>query len=132
MEWTKARCRVERWEEEVVLLDEEMRRVLEYCGWKADWWKGLAAGAPVADSSAVVEGMNAYAAEQAQREEHMAENFAAKWTVVRENARFLIDRVQHGSSAAPMFHSTANPIVIDVDVDDDHPEHEAMGSDFEE
>jgi len=31
-------AQADRWEEDVVLLDEEMRRVLKSCTWKADWW----------------------------------------------------------------------------------------------
>ncbi|KAF8223543.1 hypothetical protein L208DRAFT_1078317, partial [Tricholoma matsutake] len=38
VEWVKAQVRAERWWEEVILLEEEMRRVLEFCQWKARWW----------------------------------------------------------------------------------------------
>jgi hypothetical protein len=31
VEWAKAKARAARWEEEVVLLDEEMRRVIQFC-----------------------------------------------------------------------------------------------------
>ncbi|KAG2097506.1 uncharacterized protein F5147DRAFT_656316 [Suillus discolor] len=34
MEWLKARAQVKRWGEEVLLLKEEMRRVLEFLRWK--------------------------------------------------------------------------------------------------
>lgn len=131
IEWTKAKCRADRWEEEVVLLDEEMRRVLEYCSWKADWWTVMAGRAQGVES-ALAEGMTAYAAQQADQERRMAENFAAKWVVVRDNARYLIDRVQGTSSAPPLVHSTLPPIMIDVEIDADEPDYEAMDSDFEE
>ncbi|KAJ7601666.1 hypothetical protein DFH06DRAFT_939375, partial [Mycena polygramma] len=39
VEWMRARARAERWREEVILVEEEMRRVLEFCRWKAQWWK---------------------------------------------------------------------------------------------
>ncbi|KAF8059257.1 hypothetical protein FPV67DRAFT_1395314, partial [Lyophyllum atratum] len=39
LEWVKARARADRWREEVMLLEEEMRRVLEYCEWRASWWE---------------------------------------------------------------------------------------------
>ncbi|PIL23577.1 hypothetical protein GSI_14890 [Ganoderma sinense ZZ0214-1] len=38
-EWARAKARVERWEEEETLLLEEMRRVLAYFEWKAQWWR---------------------------------------------------------------------------------------------
>jgi hypothetical protein len=37
-EWSKSRARAARAREEVLLLREEMRRVLEFLGWKARWW----------------------------------------------------------------------------------------------
>jgi hypothetical protein len=39
VEWAKARARVMRWKEELLLVQEEMRRVLEYHKWKAAWWR---------------------------------------------------------------------------------------------
>ncbi|KAF8224566.1 hypothetical protein L208DRAFT_1310555 [Tricholoma matsutake] len=39
VKWAKARARAEQWQEEVILLEEEMRRVLEFCQWKARWWE---------------------------------------------------------------------------------------------
>ena len=37
-EWAKSRAQAARATEEVLLLREEMRRVLDFLGWKADWW----------------------------------------------------------------------------------------------
>ncbi|RDX44815.1 hypothetical protein OH76DRAFT_1328515, partial [Lentinus brumalis] len=39
VEWCKARARAQRWTEECELLQEEMRRVLQYHEWRADWWE---------------------------------------------------------------------------------------------
>ncbi|KAJ7302318.1 hypothetical protein DFH08DRAFT_978038 [Mycena albidolilacea] len=41
IEWAKTRARAWRWTEEVDLVEEEMRRVLEFQRWKAEWWMGL-------------------------------------------------------------------------------------------
>ncbi|KAJ7168780.1 hypothetical protein C8R46DRAFT_1218172 [Mycena filopes] len=38
VEWCRAKARKQRWEEEVLLLREEMRRVLRYLEWQAAWW----------------------------------------------------------------------------------------------
>ena len=38
VEWTRAYARVERWEEELQLVCEEMRRVLAFLTWKSKWW----------------------------------------------------------------------------------------------
>lgn len=39
IEWCKARARAMRWSEEVLLLVEEMRRIIAYHTWHADWWE---------------------------------------------------------------------------------------------
>lgn len=38
VEWARSQARAERWREEVMLLQEEMRRVIAYFRWKARWW----------------------------------------------------------------------------------------------
>ncbi|KAG1786540.1 uncharacterized protein HD556DRAFT_1449630 [Suillus plorans] len=38
IEWCKSRARALWWSEEVELLREEMRRVLEFFAWQAAWW----------------------------------------------------------------------------------------------
>ncbi|KAJ7727865.1 hypothetical protein B0H14DRAFT_3518738 [Mycena olivaceomarginata] len=67
IEWTKARARADRWREELILLDEEMRRVLEFCEWKALWWdQRVDCDRDVAP--ALAERLHAYALGQAARE----------------------------------------------------------------
>ncbi|KAJ7844576.1 hypothetical protein B0H13DRAFT_1908834 [Mycena leptocephala] len=39
VEWMKARGRAERWREELLFVEAEMERVLEFCRWKSRWWK---------------------------------------------------------------------------------------------
>ena len=38
VEYAKTRARALRWSEEVYLVKEEMRRVLEFFNWKMNWW----------------------------------------------------------------------------------------------
>ncbi|KAG1836189.1 hypothetical protein C8R48DRAFT_751702 [Suillus tomentosus] len=38
VEWCKSRARAMHWAEEVQLLHEEMRRVLQFLDWQANWW----------------------------------------------------------------------------------------------
>ncbi|KAJ7429220.1 hypothetical protein B0H11DRAFT_2167516 [Mycena galericulata] len=66
VEWSKAKARKTRWEEEVLLLREEMRRVVRYLEWQSAWWDAQAA-APDARSDislATQQGMSAYAWKQ--------------------------------------------------------------------
>ncbi|KAJ7432065.1 hypothetical protein B0H11DRAFT_2165471 [Mycena galericulata] len=85
IEWTKARARADRWREELILLEEEMRRVLAFCAWKASWWddrrwvqKGV--------SPELAEGLCAYATEQAARERGWEGKWGSRWKKVRERA----------------------------------------------
>ncbi|KAF8200630.1 hypothetical protein K438DRAFT_1514981, partial [Mycena galopus ATCC 62051] len=85
LEWTKARARADRWREELTLLEEEMRCVLQFCVWKAEWWdERREARAWV--SPELAEGLQAYATEQAARERYWAASWQAKWAVVRVRA----------------------------------------------
>ncbi|EIW84473.1 hypothetical protein CONPUDRAFT_71239 [Coniophora puteana RWD-64-598 SS2] len=38
IEWCKSHVRANRWNEEFILLKEEMRHVLQFLQWQADWW----------------------------------------------------------------------------------------------
>ncbi|KAJ7825807.1 hypothetical protein B0H14DRAFT_3088537 [Mycena olivaceomarginata] len=85
IEWTKARARADRWREELILLDEEMRRVLEFCEWKALWWdQRVDCDRDVAP--ALAEGLHAYALGQAARERAWQSAWRAKWGAVELDA----------------------------------------------
>ena len=132
VEWAKAKARADRWEEEVILLDEEMRRVLVFCGWKNTWWKEQIANRPegsVGVSPELAEGLSAYAESQAAMETALAVSFAGKWKAVRARARPLINKLMNLEPA------DGESIIEDVEVefligkeDDDA----GGGSDFEE
>jgi hypothetical protein len=78
VEWAKTRARAERWSEEIILLNEEMRRVLQYLNWKATWW--LQQQGHRADASPDIRnGIDAYAAKQADLVLRLARSFAAEW-----------------------------------------------------
>ncbi|KAL1948929.1 hypothetical protein VTO73DRAFT_10735 [Trametes versicolor] len=64
VEWCKARARARRWTEEVVLLQEEMRRVVAYHKWVEDKWSDFVDGR-FPNHLDYREGTNAYAHRQA-------------------------------------------------------------------
>jgi len=94
VEWAKAKARAARWQEEVILLDEEMRRVLQFCGWKADWWRNQI-GLRNTDTTdnLVLDGLKAFAEQQAAQEVRIATDWAAKWRAVRIRAKPIIDGI---------------------------------------
>jgi len=47
IEWCRARARVHHWQEECLLLAEEMRCILAYFVWRANWWKDHAINAQI-------------------------------------------------------------------------------------
>ncbi|KAJ7333272.1 hypothetical protein DFH08DRAFT_939910 [Mycena albidolilacea] len=69
-----------RWCEEVMLLREEMRRVLHYLAWQGAWWR---AGAALRSdlTGGIVAGVQAYALKQADWHDRLSEFFRTKWDV---------------------------------------------------
>jgi hypothetical protein len=81
IEWTKSCARAARWEEEVILLEEEMQRVISFCQWKATWWRQRSD--EVALSTAVLlEGAMAYAAEHEAFELRFLSALEVRWGLV--------------------------------------------------
>lgn len=103
VEWSKSHARSERWAEEVECLEEEMRRVLAYFEWKAEWWLqqgGLRAN----EGEDMQEALNAYAVKQAQVLWDMGDSFANQWypLLVSQGidpkwpSRYLANQTSHG------------------------------------
>jgi len=78
VEWAKSRARKLRWEEEVAILQEEMRRILAYCEFRALWWENRASMHPDVPAD-VHEGLYGYAHEQASILRQWAKLFALQW-----------------------------------------------------
>ncbi|KAG1864793.1 hypothetical protein F4604DRAFT_1882005 [Suillus subluteus] len=79
VEWCKAQARSMQWAEEVELLSEEMRRVLQFLRWHAGWWYEKGHGCTLS-STAANEGLVAYACRQAQLRHNIADHFEMMWT----------------------------------------------------
>jgi len=92
--WAKAKAQAARWEEEVILLDKEMCRVLQFCGWKVDWWRNQI-GLCNSDTmdNFVLDGLRAFAEQQAAQEVCIAKDWVVKWRAMRIHAKLIIDRI---------------------------------------
>lgn len=68
VEWAKVQARKQRWEEEVLLIQEEMRRVVMFFEWKAKWWRSQGSRRSVSSDAddSIIHGVAAYAEKQAQ------------------------------------------------------------------
>lgn len=91
IEWCKARARAHRWSEECELLEEEMRRVIDFFDWQASWWRQKAEEATwdpstlqKASSSQHNEGRRAYARRQAGIRLAMLQRCVESWKCVPE------------------------------------------------
>ncbi|KAF7303364.1 CxC2 domain-containing protein [Mycena indigotica] len=111
VEWAKARARAKRWAEEVELLEEEMRRVLEFCSWKAAWWMDLSNRRQGATES-LMAGLRAYAERQAHIHSARQLQFAANWRDVPTFSDLGLQQVDeiHRASAEPR-----GPLSLTVD-----------------
>jgi hypothetical protein len=84
VEWAKVMARAARWNEELLIVQEEIRRVLEFFAWKSSWWIDQAARRMVEDDTSLVDGIRAYAYKQAEFQTRMAERCASHWLPVLE------------------------------------------------
>ncbi|KAF9014796.1 hypothetical protein BDZ89DRAFT_1220444 [Hymenopellis radicata] len=80
IEWCKSYARTRRWNEEVQLLLEEMRRVLRSLAWMADWW--MARAEESSGGTLLDKGRRAYARRQAAWLGQIRTKFAGRWRKV--------------------------------------------------
>jgi len=78
VEWAKSRARAARWTEEVLLLLEEMRRILEFQEQKANCWR-TRAHLRSSEPDHLQHGLAAYAERQAVLHEQIASGHAQYW-----------------------------------------------------
>src|ERR1700720_582923 len=71
-----------------------MCRVLQFCGWKADWWRNqINLHNLNTMNNFVLNGLKAFAEQQAAQEVHTMMDWAVKWRVVRICAKLIIDSI---------------------------------------
>jgi hypothetical protein len=109
-----------------VLLDEEMRRVLNFCEWKANWWIRQV---PLRENvtGPLAEGLKAYTAEQADMEWRIHKAWSSKWCHARELAQPVIMAVM-GEASLPTKDIDAGSIEFEIEEDSGGVDD----SDFEE
>ena len=79
VEWAQCMARAVRWEEEVLLLQEEMRRVVEFLRWRSRGWFSRADARAEAVTPAIRAGISAYAKKQGSIFHHLAIRFSQRW-----------------------------------------------------
>ena len=82
VDWAKAQERAKRFEEEIALTTEDMRRTLAFFAWKAEEWERLAesrANAPNKPTDKVIQGLQAYAYRQSSMYRALTKSFVSTW-----------------------------------------------------
>ncbi|KAF7365867.1 CxC2 domain-containing protein [Mycena venus] len=92
VEWCKSYARMRRWQEDVVLVKEEMRRTIEYGYWSACEWARRAEARAGTVGEELLEGLTAYAREQQNRETKTCEKLTTNWAKIREKGRAYLAR----------------------------------------
>jgi hypothetical protein len=128
IEWSKSQARKMRWEEEVELIQEEMRRTIIYYEWKVSWWLQKNIQHSVIDET-IQHGIAAYAQKQAYYCRCLAESFASTWLpylqsqgIIPDWGHRYVDVISTGkknsrsSDASGMVRTTHLPL---ADVDED-------------
>jgi hypothetical protein len=97
-----------------MLLEEEMRRVIAFGYWKADWWRKQADRRSNAEE-ALFEGLQAYAAEHVHLELAFVEKVQEQWRDVRERAKLIIAELAGGT----LSDHPSTVINVEIELDED-------------
>jgi hypothetical protein len=87
VQWATSQARMQRWAEEVELLQEEMRQVVMFLEWKSEDWLAKRDVRLTSASSGVQSGLSAYARKQATIYHDLAVSFVRLWcpTLIAHN-----------------------------------------------
>ncbi|KAJ7932991.1 hypothetical protein B0H13DRAFT_1856601 [Mycena leptocephala] len=107
VEWCKAYAKTSRWHEDIVIVDEEMHRTIEYGAWMAAEWERRAS-ARTAVSPELAEGLRAYALEHVDREETTCRQLTARWAGLRGRAKDYLAGVR----------GQGGEVVVEIDPDE--------------
>ncbi|THU76418.1 hypothetical protein K435DRAFT_879246 [Dendrothele bispora CBS 962.96] len=101
VEWCKAKARMLRWKEEVLLLSEKLCQMEEYALWKAEWWISKVPGKDgmrsiggtyhgIRVDEVLAEGLEAYALQQARFHRDRAVHLEHCWQPLIDHATLVI------------------------------------------
>ncbi|KAJ7740338.1 hypothetical protein B0H16DRAFT_1324487, partial [Mycena metata] len=117
VEWCRAYARMRRWHEDIVLVEEEMRRTIEYGAWMGGQWEMRATARSADLTPSLSEGLCAYALEHVQREKDTCLKLSKQWAGLRERAIVYLVGIPAEARTQP-------EIVVDVGLEDVDPTDE--------
>ncbi|KAJ7466765.1 hypothetical protein B0H11DRAFT_1921662 [Mycena galericulata] len=107
VEWSRAKARKIRWEEEVTLLREEMRRVLRYLDWQARCWDERAL--TPRGSEELQAGLRGYAARQSRMHRELGAFFRKRWSLDVRMATESVLASEEGADLNEFFGQASTP-----------------------
>jgi hypothetical protein len=83
-----------RWREEIILLEEEMRRAVDFSRTMSCYWKARKVQSHRVETtpSYILEGIRAYAIEQSETEELRANTWGSAWRGIRAKAKEVLEK----------------------------------------
>lgn len=117
IEWTKARARMMRWQEEFAIIQEEMRRVIAWFEWKVTWWEQQATRRENAKQD-ILRGISAYAYKQANIMRSMAIRCATVWLPILESKQIHPAWAANYATQNTQKKKAVSPNNLEQDVDD--------------
>ncbi|KAJ7019395.1 hypothetical protein C8F04DRAFT_1214342 [Mycena alexandri] len=124
VEWCKVYARMHRWHEDIVLVEEEMRRTIEFGVWKAADWEARASARSRNVTAPLAEGLRAYAMEHVDRERVTSTLLGKQWVGLREKGRLYLAGIRE--EAGPDGR-VPEVLVVDIDVDPNDEEGDVDG-----
>lgn len=115
VEWLKCRARANRWKEEIILVEEEMRRSLEYSRYLHRWWLQQAT-LRTPNSSHLREGLIAYATQMADMEDRRRISWAFSWATIRERAKIILEKFLNDKEGGDGF--VIPKLTVEIDIED--------------
>jgi hypothetical protein len=114
VEWLKCRAHANRWKEEVQLVEEEMRRALDFSRWLSCWWIQQATVRTVITGN-LQEGLIAYAAEMADMENCHSNSWRRTWQSIRERAELVLKKYLNNKVGEEVIHIPKMTVEIDIE-----------------
>jgi hypothetical protein len=117
-----------RWHEDIVVVDEEMRRTIDFGAYMEGEWEARATARTARMTPALAEGLRAYALEHADRERRTCRQLTNRWAGLREKARVYLAGVPED----PDPNGRVREVVIELDeeVDPEDEEGDVAGDEL--
>ncbi|KAK7020596.1 hypothetical protein VNI00_017725 [Paramarasmius palmivorus] len=111
-------ARARRAREELELVDEEMRRSIEFCQWRAGWWDAQAIRRSNI-SPWLADGLQAYASEQSDIERRRGVSWQSSWAPLRMRVADVIKSLDDNHSNPEEMLKRLKVITVELDVEQD-------------